>query len=72
MDPIVHGLEKRYRGCMQLERVNYHQRTEWHELLFPIGSPEFVLLNSAKETIYHWFGVVDTEEFTSILDPLCS
>lgn len=72
MDPIVNGIQKRYRGCMQVERVNYHEWTEWHDLLFPLGSPEFVLLNASKETLYRWFGVVAADEFTTILDPLCS
>jgi len=56
---------------MELERVNYHERTLWHELLFPIGSPEFVLLDSAKQVIYRWFGVIPAEDFSKILDPLC-
>lgn len=72
MDPIVHGIQKKYRGCIKLERVNYHEQTAWHELLFPIGSPEFALLNSSKEVIYRWFGVVEPKEFAEILDPLCS
>jgi len=72
MDPIVHGLEKRYRGCMKLERVNYHEWTPWHELLFPLGSPEFVLLDGGMKSLYRWFGVIETDEFTAILDPLCS
>ena len=56
---------------MKLERVNYHEWTPWHELLFPIGSPEFALLDSAKQVIYHWFGVIPVEDFSEILDPLC-
>lgn len=72
MDPIVDGIRKRYQGCIKLERVNYHKESPWHELLFPIGSPEFDLLDSSKEVIYRWFGVTEPEEFTDIIDPLCS
>lgn len=72
MDPIVDGIRKRYKGCIKLERVNYHKESPWHELLFPIGSPEFALLDSSKEVIYRWFGVTESEEFTDIIDPLCS
>jgi hypothetical protein len=71
MEPIVHGIEKKYAGCIRLERVNFHGQTPWHELLFPIGSPEFALLTSAREIIYRWFGVVEADEFAEILDPLC-
>lgn len=71
MDPIVNGLKKNYKHCMKLERVNYHEWTVWHELLAPIGSPEFVLLDSAKQVIYYWFGVIPAEDFSEILDPLC-
>ena len=72
MEPIVYGIQKKYKSCIKLERVNYHERTAWHELLFPIGSPEFALLESSKEVIYRWFGVIGPEEFAEILDPLCS
>ena len=72
MDPIVNGIQKKYRGCIKLERVNYHKESPWHELLFPVGSPEFALLSSAKEVIYRWFGVTTPEEFAEILNPLCS
>jgi hypothetical protein len=72
MEPIVDGIQKKYRGCIKLERVNFHGETSWHELLFPLGSPEFALLTASKEIIYRWFGVVEPEEFAEILDPLCS
>ena len=71
MNPIVNGLKKKYKHCMKLERVNYHERTTWHELMFPIGSPEFVLLDSTKQIIYRWFGVIPVADFSEILDPLC-
>jgi hypothetical protein len=71
MDPIVNGLKKKYSYCLKLERVNYHEHTPWHDLLFPIGSPEFALLDSSKKVLYHWFGVIPTEDFSVILDPLC-
>jgi hypothetical protein len=71
MNPIVNGLKKKYKHCMKLERVNYHEWTTWHELLFPIGSPEFALLDSAQQVLYRWFGVIPVEEFSEVLDPLC-
>ena len=71
MEPIVHGITKKYLGCMKVERVNYHAQSEWHELIFPIGSPEFTLLNGSGEILYRWFGVVEAEEFSEVLDPLC-
>ena len=71
MDPIVHGIQKKYRGCIKLERVNFHGDSAWHELLFPLGSPEFALLTSSKEILYRWFGVTSPEEFAEIIDPLC-
>ncbi|MEP7136508.1 MAG: hypothetical protein ABI904_16385 [Chloroflexota bacterium] len=71
MDPIVNGLKKKYKHCMKLERVNYHVWTAWHDLLFPIGSPEFALLDSSKKVLYRWVGVVPEEEFSVVLDPLC-
>lgn len=72
MDPIVNGLKKEYARCMKVERVNFHKWSSWHELLNPIGSPEFGLLDSSQKILYRWFGVVDKEEFTAILKPLCS
>jgi hypothetical protein len=71
MDPIVDGIQKKYRGCIKLERVNYHKESPWHEMLFPVGTPEFALLDSSKDVIYRWFGLTDAEEFAEILDPLC-
>jgi hypothetical protein len=71
MEPIVYGITKKYLGCMKVERVNYHARSEWHELLSPIGSPEFALLNGSREILHRWFGVVDAEEFAAVIDPLC-
>lgn len=71
MDPIVNGIKKEYLGCMQVERVNFHKWSTWHDLLSPLGSPEFDLLDSSKKVLYRWFGVVDKEEFSAILDPLC-
>jgi hypothetical protein len=56
---------------MKVERVNFHKWSSWHELLSPVGSPEFDLLDSSQKILYRWFGVVDKEEFTAILKPLC-
>ena len=71
MQPIVNGLKKKYSDCMKVERVNFHERTSWHELLSPVGSPEFNLLSSSNEVIHRWFGITDAEEFTAVIDPLC-
>jgi len=71
MDPIVHGITRTYRSCMTLERVNFHDWTPWHDLLAPLASPEFAILDSQKNILYRWFGVVDEEEFTAVLNPLC-
>ena len=72
MEPIVYGIKKQYSSCMRVERVNFHEWTAWHELLFPIGSPEFAILDSSKQVIHRWFGYTEAEEFTELLDPLCS
>ena len=72
MQPIVNGLEKKYGSCMTLERVNFHERTFWHELLYPLASPEFALLDSSKQVIHRWFGVTEEEDFAVVLEPLCS
>ena len=71
MDPIVNGIKKKYTHCMEVERANYHQHTPWHELIFPLASPEFALLDSSLNIIYRWFGVIEEEEFSVVLDPLC-
>jgi hypothetical protein len=71
MEPIVNGLKKKYSQCLKLERVNFHASTPWHELLSPIGSPEFALLDSSKQVLYRWFGVVPADEFSAVFDPLC-
>ena len=71
MEPIVYEVRQIYSGCMEVKKVNFHDRTEWHELLSPMGSPEFDLLTSSKEVIHRWFGFTETEEFSAIIDPLC-
>lgn len=71
MDPIVNGIKKQYAACMDVKRVNFHQNSEWHELIYPVASPEFALLDAEKNIIYRWFGVFGAEEFIEILDPLC-
>lgn len=72
MDPIVNGIKKKYASCMKLVRVNFHDHTPWHDLLYPFSSPEFALLDSSKNILYRWFGVTEEKEFAQILDPLCS
>jgi hypothetical protein len=71
MEPIVNGIRKRYSDCMKLEHVNFRASTAWHELLSPIGAPEFALLDSSKQVLHRWFGVVSLDEFSAVLDPLC-
>lgn len=71
MVPIVNGLEKKYTSCMQFEQVNFHDRTPWHDLLSPMGSPEFVLLTASQDVIHRWFGFTAEDEFSAVLDPLC-
>ena len=71
MIPIVNGLKKKYAACIKLERVNFHEQTPWHELIYPLASPEFVLLDASKQILHRWFGVVEEEEFADVLDPLC-
>lgn len=71
MEPIVSGIKKKYASCMKLVRVNFHDHTPWHDLLYPFGSPEFALLDTSKTVIYRWFGVVEATDFAKVLDPLC-
>ena len=71
MEPIVYGIRKAYASCMKVERVNFHEWTDWHELILPIASPEFDLLTSTREIIHRWVGITDKEEFLAVLDPLC-
>ena len=71
MEPIVHGLANRYRGCLTLERVNFHQQTDWHEKISPLGSPEFALLDSTGTVVYRWAGVTEATSFDEVLEPLC-
>jgi len=56
---------------MKLERVNFHERSAWRDLLFPFATPEFVLLDSQNNILYRWFGSVEADEFAAVLDPLC-
>ncbi|WKZ48231.1 MAG: hypothetical protein QY306_02545 [Anaerolineales bacterium] len=71
MEPIVYGIKKRYSSCMKVERVNYHDWTSWHELIGPLASPEFALLDNGKNILYRWFGVIAEDDFAAVLDPLC-
>ncbi len=71
MKPIVDGIKNTYNRCMKLERVNFHERSAWRDLLFPFATPEFVLLDSQNNILYRWFGSVEADEFAAVLDPLC-
>jgi len=72
MEPVVNRLVKDYRNCLQFEHVNYHRPSQWHELVFPVGSPEFALLDASRNVLYRWFGVTEREEFDKVLKPLCN
>lgn len=63
MEPIVLGIRNKYVSCIKLERMNFHDRIPWHDLLFPFDPPEFVLLSHSKEVLYRWFGYAEEAEF---------
>ena len=71
MEPIVHGLKTQYAACMSVQRVNFHSHTAWHDLINPMATPEFALLDATDAILYRWFGVIDAEEFDAVLQPLC-
>ena len=71
MRPIVDGLQKQYQACMQFEDVFFHTESHWSDLIGPIGTPEFALLDKSETILYRWIGLTEKEEFTAILDPLC-
>ena len=54
-----------------MERVNFNSKTRWHELIGPIGSPEFVLLDSSNQIIYRWIGLTEKEEFPQVMNSVC-
>jgi len=72
MQPIVNGLEKEYGSCIRLQSVNYHAATRWHELIEPIGSPEFAVMDSNEKILHRWVGFTERVAFESVLEPLCS
>ena len=72
MDPIVHGITERYKNCLRSERTNFHQWSDWHEIVYPVASPEFALLDADHHVLYRWFGVVEADEFMEVLEPLCN
>ena len=71
MRPIVDGIKKEYRACIDLQRVNFHAESDMEKLIGPVGTPEFALLDKSKNIIYRWVGFTEKEEFTQQLDPLC-
>jgi hypothetical protein len=71
MRPIVDGLEKQYRSCMKVQRVPYHTDSHWSELIGPIGTPEFALIDANENILYRWVGFTEKVEFTEVLDPVC-
>ncbi len=72
MDPVVHGIKEKYNQCLQMEQANFHQHTKWHDLIYPLAAPEFALLDSSMKVLHRWFGVTEEEEFSTVIDPLCS
>ena len=71
MQPIVNGIKKEFKACLHLERVNFHTKTQWHNLLSPVGSPEFALLDSSGNIIHRWAGLTERDEFVEVMRPLC-
>ncbi len=71
MRPIVNGLKQRYAGCLSVVEVNFHATSALRDALHPIGTPEFVLLDSAGNEVARWIGVIGAEEFDAAVGPLC-
>jgi hypothetical protein len=71
VQPIVDGIKREFKTCLQFERVNFHAKTQWHVLIFPIGTPEFALLDSSKTILYRWIGFTEASEFEEVINPLC-
>ena len=46
MQPIVDGIRKTYSSCLLITRVNFHSHSNWADLIGPVGTPEFALLDS--------------------------
>jgi hypothetical protein len=72
MRPIVDGLKKQYRSCMKVEIAHFHTQSHWSDLIGPIGTPEFALLDSSENILYRWVGFTEKDEFTPILDSFCT
>ena len=72
MRSIVDGIKKEFKACVQVERVNFHSVTKWHELLSPMGTPDFALLDSTGNVIYRWIGFTEKEEFVDVIRPRCA
>ncbi|MBI3161277.1 MAG: hypothetical protein HYZ23_02145 [Chloroflexi bacterium] len=71
MLPIVNGIKKEFQACLQVERVHISADTQWHDLIDPIGTPEFALVDSPGNVIYRWVGFTEREEFADVIHPLC-
>jgi len=71
MHPIVNGIESQYRTCINLKRVSFHANSYFENLIGPIGTPEFALLDSGNSILYRWIGFTEKDEFVAVLDPLC-
>lgn len=72
MRPIVDGIEKQYRSCLKVDRVPYHTQSHWSDLIGPIGTPEFALLDPSENILYRWVGFTEKEEFTEVLTSFCN
>jgi hypothetical protein len=62
--PGVNGILKEYKSCLQLGCINFHSKTKWHEMLYSLGMPVF-LMDASEKVLYRWIGFNEEEEFIS-------
>lgn len=72
MKPIVHGLEQRYKGKLDVlyfdisDKKNYEVQ---RKLNFR-STPHFILLKKDGERVYEWTGVVPEKKLKNAIDAL--
>lgn len=71
MQPIVHGIQKQFRSCLKVERVYFLSDTLWHNLIGPLGTPEFALVDRDRNVLRRWIGLTERSEFEAVIAPLC-
>jgi hypothetical protein len=71
MHPIVNGIESQYSSCLVVERVSFHTDSYFENLIGPLGTPEFALLDLNDSILHRWAGFTEPEEFAEVLDPIC-